>query len=138
MTDNAKALADHIRSDLTYITGLADHMEAGVDVSKKNIGDLIAMVRWNAEHHLECRDTIETQAREIERLNEALFFVGRWVERGMFCSSVTASEAISCIAHYPGMPWNSQRWDVDHKPYAAAYYAKFPRTAALAGDSHDQ
>ena len=72
MTDNAKALADHIRSDLTYITGLADHMEAGGDVSKKNIGDLIAMVRWNAEHHLECRDTIETQAREIERLREAL------------------------------------------------------------------
>ena len=68
MTDNAKALADHIRSDLTYITGLADHMEAGGDVSKKNIGDLIAIVRWNAEHHLECRDTIETQAREIERL----------------------------------------------------------------------
>ena len=72
MTDNAKALADHIRSDLTYITGLADHMEAGGDVSKKNIGDLIAMVRWNAEHHLECRDTIEIQGREIERLQAAL------------------------------------------------------------------
>lgn len=72
MTDNAKALADHIRSDLTYITGLADHMEAGGDVSKKNIGNLIAMVRWNAEHHLECRDIIETQAREIERLRETL------------------------------------------------------------------
>lgn len=72
MTDNAKALADHIRSDLTYITGLADHMEAGGNVSEKNIGDLIAMVRWNAEHHLECRDTIETQARAIERLREAL------------------------------------------------------------------
>ena len=72
MTDNAKALADHIRSDLTYITGLADHMEAGGDVSKQNIGDLIAIDRSNAEHHLECRDTIETQAREIERLREAL------------------------------------------------------------------
>ena len=72
MTDNAKALVDHIRSDLTYITGLADHMEAGGDVSKKNIGDLIAMVRWNAEHHLECRDTIEIQGREIERLSAVI------------------------------------------------------------------
>ena len=114
MTDikkKALALVDHIRSDLTYITGLADHMEAGGDVSKKNIGDLIAIVRWNAEHHLECRDTIETQAREIERLREALEFYAnnknyRYII-GADCTSV----------------------DIDAGDTARA---------ALAGDSHDQ
>lgn len=115
MTDNAKALADHIRSDLTYITGLADHMEAGGDVSKKNIGDLIAIVRWNAEHHLECRDTIETQAREIERLREALQ------------DSARALDASNVLIHaLSGAP-----------SVMVETFAERTR-AALAGDSHGQ
>ena len=65
-----------------------------------------------------------------EDLWETLFFLGKWIERGMFDKNVTAREAMGVMAHYPGMPWNSMRWDVDHKPYAAEYYAKFPKTAA--------
>lgn len=67
-----------------------------------------------------------------EDLWETLCYLGKWVERGLFCKTVTPTEALQCLAHYPGMPWNSRRWDVDHKPYAAAYYAKFPKTAAQA------
>lgn len=39
----------HARSDVAYVTGLAEHIEQGGTVTEKNIGDLIAMVRWNAE-----------------------------------------------------------------------------------------
>lgn len=74
-------------------------------------------------------------AAEITRLTEALCFIGKWVERGVFDKQISARESLEVIINLPGMPWNSDRWDVDHKPYAAAYYARFP--AALKGPSHD-
>lgn len=78
---------------------------------------------------------IERNRAEIERLRDALCFIGKWVERGAFDPQISAKEAVEVIINLPGMPWNSERWDVDHKPYAAAYYAQFP--TALKGPSHD-
>ena len=83
-------------------------------------------------------DAVQAAAEQAriadDALREALCFVGKWVERGQFDKHISPAEAISMIAHYPGMPWNSERWDVDHKPYAAVYYARFPKTAALASE----
>jgi hypothetical protein len=63
----------------------------------------------------------------IRALRDTINFVARWVERGLFDHHHTAKEALDVIAYYPGMPWKTGRWDVDHKPYASAFYTKFPR-----------
>lgn len=69
MTED-KALVEHSRSDLAYIMGLSAHMERGKP-SDKNISDLIAMVRWNAEQHIYAKDRLEQLTAEVERLIEA-------------------------------------------------------------------
>lgn len=86
--------------------------------------ELAIMAAWNAR----------ASDAEITRLTEALCFIGKWVERGVFDKQISGRESLEVIINLPGMPWNSARWDVDHKPYAAAYYARFP--AALKGPSH--
>lgn len=40
----------HARSDIQYVDGLARHIADGGEASAKNVSDLIAMVRWNAEN----------------------------------------------------------------------------------------
>ena len=75
---------------------------------------------------------------EIERLKDAIRFVGKWVERGLFDKDVSAKDALETIAYLPGMPWNSGRWDVDHKSYAEAYYKSFPKTRAALKDQNNE
>jgi hypothetical protein len=69
----------------------------------------------------------QTEKGVTQMLQETVNFVSRWVERGLFDQHHTAKEALDVIAHYPGMPWKEGRWDVDHKPYASAFYKKFPK-----------
>lgn len=54
-------------------------------------------------------------------------FVWRWIERALYDPTVGMRDALGVLAHYPGAPWNRGRWDVDHKPYAAAFYADHPK-----------
>lgn len=56
-------------------------------------------------------------------------YLWKWVERALFDHSVTAMKAAKVIAHHPAAPWQNGRWDVDHKPYAAAFYRMFPKSA---------
>jgi hypothetical protein len=67
------------------------------------------------------------QSVTIRALKDTINFIARWVERGLFDHHHTPKEALDVIAYYPGMPWKEGRWDVDHKPYANAFYTKFPR-----------
>lgn len=60
-------------------------------------------------------------------MNDLAFF-WKWVERGLFDKDVSAKDALGVIAHHPDAPWKNGRWDVDHKDYAEAFYAKFPRS----------
>lgn len=78
-------------------------------------------------------DTLARLQRERDQAVEALRFVAKWVERGVYDKTVPAADALKNIAHYPGMPWESGRWDVDHKPYAAQFYKDFPKAAAIEG-----
>lgn len=100
-------------------------VRTGYDLSDDAAWRAEAIAAWNAR----------ASDAEITRLTEALCFIGKWVERGVFDKQISARESLEVIINLPGMPWNSDRWDVDHKPYAAAYYARFP--AALKGPSHD-
>lgn len=79
-------------------------------------------------------DAIAAWNARTEDYREALRFIGKWVERGLFCKTTSPHDALSVIAHLPNMPWNSERWDVDHKPYAEAFYKTFPKAL---GDAHD-
>ena len=72
---------------------------------------------------------IEALSAQVAEQHKTLCFLGKWIERGLFDKNVSAKDALGVMAHLPGMPWNSERWDVDHKPYAAKYYAAFPKTA---------
>lgn len=60
-----------------------------------------------------------------------LNFIWKWVERAMFDKDIGMKNALDTLANYPGAPWKSGRWDVDHKPYAEAFYAKFPKAAPI-------
>lgn len=69
-------------------------------------------------------------ASEVERLRnveETFLYLCKWVERGLFCQHTAPKTALEAVAYYPGAPWNQGRWDVDHKPYADAFYKAFPR-----------
>jgi hypothetical protein len=48
--DGGRDTLAHARSDLQYIEGLEAHLDEGGATSASNIRDLIAMVRWNADH----------------------------------------------------------------------------------------
>lgn len=106
---------------------IVQRLEALIERQRDARGDML--YKGSADPEL-----VDARA-EITRLTEALCFIGKWVERGVFDAQISADEALEVIINLPGMPWNSARWDVDHKPYAAAYYARFP--AALKGPSHD-
>lgn len=56
-------------------------------------------------------------------------WVWRWIERAAFDDKLSKAECIDVLLHYPGAPWNLGRWDVDHKPYAEAFYKAFPKAA---------
>jgi hypothetical protein len=58
---------------------------------------------------------------------DTINYLAKWVERGLFDKSISPKDALETIAHYPSMPFNNGRWDVDHKPYAQAFYQKFPK-----------
>lgn len=127
---------DHLSSHTTPLVERYDaeqlaealHLHAFDDSGEQNVPTHLCNIA--AEFVISQASTItDLEARLAER-HEVLCFLGKWIERGLFCKTVTAAEALSVMAHFPGMPWNSERWDVDHKPYAAAYYAKFPKTAA--------
>lgn len=60
-------------------------------------------------------------------------YLWKWVERGLFDGQVSAKEALEVIAYHPAAPWKSSRWDVDHKSYAKAFYAKFPKALSANG-----
>lgn len=54
-------------------------------------------------------------------------FIWRWIERAIFDDKLTHGDCLAVIAHHPSAPWKNGRWDVDHKPYAEAFYAQFPK-----------
>lgn len=70
---------------------------------------------------------LEALERELAELKESWFYLHKLVERGLFCKSVSPTEALEAIAFHPTAPWKNGRWDVDHKPYAVQFYAKFPK-----------
>jgi hypothetical protein len=70
----------------------------------------------------------------LRELSEERLFLYRWVERGMFDDATRPKNALDVMAHYPNAPWKNGRWDVSHKPYAAALYKLFPKAAAAKGD----
>lgn len=53
----------HAKSDIRYVEGLSEAIARGAPVSAKNVSDLIAMVRWNAEHVI--RHEIVTAAKVV-------------------------------------------------------------------------
>lgn len=71
-----------------------------------------------------------TLAEQSTEREEAWLYLHKWVERGLFDHHHTPKEALEVIAHHPTAPWKNGRWDVDHKPYAKAFYEAFPRAAA--------
>lgn len=72
---------------------------------------------------------VET-TRSADELQETLNFLWKWIERGLFDRQIGAYEALETMAFYPGAPWKKGRWDVDHKPYAEAFYKAFPKAGA--------
>ncbi|MFC0302727.1 hypothetical protein [Rhizorhabdus histidinilytica] len=56
-------------------------------------------------------------------------YLWKWVERGLFDEHISPRNALEVMAHHPGAPWKEGRWNVDHKPYAKAFYEAFPRAA---------
>jgi hypothetical protein len=74
------------------------------------------------------RHKLITENKSLKSDQEVLYYLAKWVERGLFdVKNHTPKEALEVIAHHPGMPWKRHRWDVDHKPYASAFYTKFPK-----------
>lgn len=75
-----------------------------------------------------------TELRErLKELKDEKQFIYKQVERGMFCKHSGSKTALSNIAHHPNAPWaegSSWNWDVSHKEYADAFYAKFPHGKA--------
>lgn len=99
-----------------YISQITDGM---IGAGSDPIGFLLAS-----------HNSISQQRRELATLKsdqQSLMFVAKWVERGMFDTLISPKDAIDTIAYYPGMPWMTGRWDVDHKPYANAFYNRFPK-----------
>ena len=72
------------------------------------------------------------QKTKLQEVQETFNYLCKWVERGLFDNMVSAQEALSVIAHHPGLPWTEGRWDVDHKPYAKTFYKMFPKAAGSA------
>jgi hypothetical protein len=137
MTDPTKAPAAGVDGLLSELERLC-HEYGYIEVS--HIGESLV---WRIPTFLNRPWTALTATEALPRqddgeLREALCFLGKWIERGLFCKTVTAKEALSMMAHFPGMPWNSERWDVDHKPYAAAYYEAFPKTRAALSASEGE
>lgn len=98
-------------------------------------GKLLAALATQPASDTGLREALE---RELAELKESWFYLHKWVERGLFCKSVSPTEALEAIAFHPTAPWKNGRWDVDHKPYAAQFYAKFPKArTALETTSDD-
>ena len=74
-------------------------------------------------------DAIRTLIAREEEQKREWAFVWKWIERAGFDASLSREECIDTLLHYPSAPWNSGRWDVDHKPYAKRFYAAFPNAA---------
>jgi hypothetical protein len=109
--------SDDERRVADYLIKLTDgQVGAGDDP----IGFLIASHDFIVQERAECRVF-------MKGLQDTINFIARWVERGLFDKHHSPKEALDVIALYPGMPWKNGRWDVDHKPYASAFYTKFPR-----------
>jgi hypothetical protein len=69
--------------------------------------------------------------QRADKAQETVYFMAKWVERGLFDKAISGAEALNVIAYYPGAPWHFERWDVDHKPYAADFYKAFPKARAF-------
>lgn len=65
---------------------------------------------------------------------EAWAYLWRWVERRLFEKPVNHEAALKVMLHHPSAPWNNGEWDVSHKPYAEAFYAKFPKARPSAAN----
>ncbi len=62
----------------------------------------------------------------VEKQRDQINWMSKWVERGIFDKHHTPMGALLCIAHAPDMPWQNDRWNVDHKEYADEFYKTFP------------
>lgn len=90
--------------------------------------------RYASIAELEAALTAKLNSDTDETKPDGSSFVWKWVERAIFDDMLPANECLSTLAHYPGAPWNLGRWDVDHKPYAAMFYAQFPKALAERGE----
>ena len=90
-------------------------------------------MRTSEHNNAALRAVFATLPRDTDRMREVFNYLAKWVERGLFCEHTTPEEALKCIAYHPGLPWMKGRWDVDHKPYAEAFYKAFPKARALNG-----
>lgn len=104
-----------------YITLITD---GAVGAGSDPIGFLLASHSYIQRE----RHNLVTENLKLKGDQETLYYLAKWVERGMFDhKNHTPSEALEAIAYHPGMPWKRHRWDVDHKSYAGEFYKKFPR-----------
>jgi hypothetical protein len=94
-----------------------------------NAGETVAdaISRWNIRAAL----SPTPDAGEVQAVSGREAFIWRWIERAIYDKQISASEALSVLAHSPHAPWSNGRWDVDHKPYAAKLYADHPKAAAI-------
>lgn len=110
-----------------YLTKLFDgHVGIGDDP----IGFLMAFHETISEQRMALADAHTELVEEnikLRFMQETFYYLCKWVERGLYDNISTAKEALSVIAHHPGMPWKEGRWDVDHKTYAEAFYKAFPK-----------
>jgi hypothetical protein len=83
-------------------------------------------------------DHIERLEAENRKHDENWRYLWRWVERGLFDSHTSPKDALEVMAHYPAAPWFNIKWDVTHKPYADAFYAKFPKARLALNQEQEQ
>lgn len=118
MTNEDKALVERLAADCVILDRL-----------RRAERDGMPSVVVTTTRLREAAARIAALSAEVEALRETENFIAKWVERGLYDQQISAVNALQTIAHFPSMPWKNGRWDVDHKPYAAAFYADFPRAA---------
>jgi hypothetical protein len=106
-----------------YIVALTD---GAIGAGSDPIGFLLASHNYIQQQ----RHKLVLENRILRQVRDTFYYLAKWVERGLFDHHHTPKEALEVIAYHPGMPWVEGRWDVDHKPYASAFYEKFPKAKA--------
>jgi hypothetical protein len=79
--------------------------------------------------------TITSLTAEVEARDGDLAFIWKWIERAIFDDALPAKDCLATLAEYPGAPWKTGRWNVDHKPYCEMFYKRYPLAAIQPTDT---